>query len=242
MMPLEVLTRSEDETIALGERLARVLRPGDVLALEGDLGAGKTRLVRGVARGLGIDERAVSSPTFVMVNVYDTKPDSSRAPCALVHIDAYRLTRDDDAESLGWDRLGMAESVLAIEWASRLGGPETWPVRAASVAQVRIEHVGVGGGADDVPGEGRRITIDAPASWMERQEWRVLAGGVTSKSHRCPACRAPVAEGAAHFPFDTERCRMADLGAWFSGSYSISRELREDDEPDTHGPGGTPGR
>lgn len=126
-------TSSERETMALGERLARVLRPCDVLALEGDLGAGKTRFVRGLARGLGHDERLVSSPTYVLAHEYAT----NRGAPALVHVDAYRVRSMDELDGLGLDRALRAGAVLAVEWASLLGD-----ALDAARLTVHLEHAG----------------------------------------------------------------------------------------------------
>jgi tRNA threonylcarbamoyladenosine biosynthesis protein TsaE len=87
------VTSSEDETVALGEALSRQLRPGDVVTLDGPLGAGKTRFVRGMAIGLGHDPAQVSSPTFVVAHEYATPG----ARAILIHVDAYRLSGDDDS-------------------------------------------------------------------------------------------------------------------------------------------------
>lgn len=130
---VEFVTHSERETIALGERLARMLHAGDVVALEGELGAGKTRFVRGLARGLGHDERLVSSPTYVLAHEYCTRAASP----ALVHVDAYRVRSADELEGLGLDRALAAGAVLVVEWASRLGEG-----LGAGALTVEIEHRG----------------------------------------------------------------------------------------------------
>jgi tRNA threonylcarbamoyladenosine biosynthesis protein TsaE len=135
-------TASESETIDLASRFAASLQPGDVLALHGDLGAGKTRFVRGLAIGLGIDPADVSSPTFVLVNEY-TGP---AAP--LVHIDAYRLEQQEDLDALGWDRIFDGTSIVAVEWAERLAAH-----LPAGRFEVTIEHAGR---------EHRRILIQTP--------------------------------------------------------------------------------
>ncbi len=112
------VSERESETIDLGAAFARVLRGGDVVALRGDLGAGKTRFVRGLAAGLGIDPAGVSSPTFILVHEH---PPGARG-LALVHVDAYRLAGPDDLDTLDWDRLvASGDHVLVIEWAERLG-------------------------------------------------------------------------------------------------------------------------
>jgi len=129
---LEVVTRSEQETIAVAERLAAALEPGDVVALRGDLGAGKTRFVRGLARGLGADPTMVRSPTFVLANEYPTADGR-----LLIHADAYRLDRSgDDAGDLRLDDLIARNAIAVIEWADRLDGPVVEPT-----LRVRIHHV-----------------------------------------------------------------------------------------------------
>lgn len=112
---LEIETVGEEETEALGERLASCLVPGDVLALTGELGAGKTCLVRGLARGLGVDETTVASPSFTLINEYE-----GRLP--LVHLDCYRLLTPETVAELGLDDYWAGEGVLAIEWAERVPG------------------------------------------------------------------------------------------------------------------------
>jgi tRNA threonylcarbamoyladenosine biosynthesis protein TsaE len=109
----EVETAGEKETESLGERLASGLLPGDLLALYGDLGAGKTCLVRGIARGLGIDEGSVASPSFTLINEYP-----GRVP--LVHLDAYRLDSAEAFEELGLEDYFEGAGVLVIEWAEKV--------------------------------------------------------------------------------------------------------------------------
>jgi tRNA threonylcarbamoyladenosine biosynthesis protein TsaE len=96
--------------------LATSLSAGDVLLLSGDLGAGKTAFVRGLAQGLEIDESDVSSPTFTLVHEY------RGGRLALYHVDLYRLDRAA-TDDLGLDELGIADGVLAIEWPDRLNHP-----------------------------------------------------------------------------------------------------------------------
>ena len=104
-----VLTHSPEETEALGERLAEQLRPGDVVAYFGDLGAGKTAFTRGLARGLGIAE-PVTSPTYTLVNEYL----SGRMP--LFHFDMYRLGSSDELFDIGWEDYLARGGVCAVEW------------------------------------------------------------------------------------------------------------------------------
>ena len=127
-MSEEILTQGEDETSNVGERLARTLRPGDVVLLYGELGAGKTAFVRGLARGLGADPEGVSSPTFTLIQEY-----AGRIP--LYHVDLYRL-QPQEIPDLGLDDLMLGDGVVAIEWADR------WPGRPDAAVEVTIEHSG----------------------------------------------------------------------------------------------------
>lgn len=103
------VTNSPAETEALGQRLAERLRPGDVIAYTGDLGAGKTAFTRGLARGLGITER-ITSPTFTIVNEYQ----GGRLP--LFHFDMYRLGSSEELYEIGWEDYLARGGVCAVEW------------------------------------------------------------------------------------------------------------------------------
>ncbi|HVE15585.1 MAG TPA: tRNA (adenosine(37)-N6)-threonylcarbamoyltransferase complex ATPase subunit type 1 TsaE [Chthoniobacterales bacterium] len=100
------------ETNRLGRLIGSVLEGGEVLALSGPLGAGKTALVRGIATGLGAPARAVSSPTFVLLHEY-------RGRVPLVHVDLYRLTAQGEAESIGLGDYLSGQTVVAVEWAEK---------------------------------------------------------------------------------------------------------------------------
>lgn len=103
----EIKTNTAEETKTVAEQLAKKLQPGDVVTLDGDLGAGKTTFTKGLARGLGI-KRTVNSPTFTMIKEYD-----GRLP--LYHMDVYRL--QDSDEDLGFDEYFEGEGVTVVEWA-----------------------------------------------------------------------------------------------------------------------------
>jgi tRNA threonylcarbamoyladenosine biosynthesis protein TsaE len=133
----ERVTTSEAGTAAVARHVAASLVPGDTLLLSGNLGAGKTAFVRGLAEGLGIDPGEVSSPTFALVHEYR----GGRLP--LYHVDLYRLERAA-TEDLGLEELGAADGILAIEWPDRL----THDIPGA--LRVRIDIV------DD---QTRRITV-----------------------------------------------------------------------------------
>lgn len=116
---LEFISRSAEQTRRAGMRLGGLLQPGDVVGLEGDLGAGKTTLVQGIAAGWGSLDR-VTSPTFVLVNVYRRRDRSqSRQEGHLYHLDAYRLNSEAEAIDLDLDAL-VENGPLVVEWADRI--------------------------------------------------------------------------------------------------------------------------
>ncbi len=134
--PEVVTTHSEQETFAVGETVAAALQPGTFVLLHGDLGAGKTAFVRGMAAGLGASPDDVSSPTFVLIQHY-------RGRLPLVHVDLYRLESGAAVDDLGLEELASG-GVVAIEWAERL------PRKIEGSVTVRI---------DDLGDNGRRITV-----------------------------------------------------------------------------------
>jgi tRNA threonylcarbamoyladenosine biosynthesis protein TsaE len=103
-------------TEAVAAQLARGLRGGELIALHGELGAGKTQFARGIVAGLGGDPRAVSSPTFILLNVYDTPR------LKVFHLDAYRVQGPEDFESIGFGELLEQGGVVVLEWPSRVAG------------------------------------------------------------------------------------------------------------------------
>ncbi len=107
------VTRSEDETADVASEFAAALKAGDVILLSGNLGAGKTAFVRGLASGLGINPEDVSSPTFTLVHEY------RGGRLTLYHADLYRL-EGIATEDIGLEEMGVADGVLAIEWPDRL--------------------------------------------------------------------------------------------------------------------------
>ena len=109
---LEVITHNEKETELFGSRLARQISAPAVLCLYGELGAGKTALVRGLAEGLGLN-CTVSSPTFTIVNEYP-------GPCELIHFDMYRLHGADELFDIGWEDYLRREAILAVEWSENV--------------------------------------------------------------------------------------------------------------------------
>jgi tRNA threonylcarbamoyladenosine biosynthesis protein TsaE len=137
-----VTSRSERETAQVAEAMAAGFHGGEVVLLSGELGAGKTAFVRGLARGLGADPDEVASPTFVLLTAY-------RGRLTLHHADLYRLRGDGDEREIGLEELPGPRGVLAVEWGERLRDvPWRRPLR------VRLDHAG-----EDV----RRIVIEEAA-------------------------------------------------------------------------------
>ena len=135
---MEFITTSPAQTEAVGQALGAVLKPGTVLAYEGDLGAGKTAFTRGLARGLGATEQ-VTSPTYTVVNEYL----SGRMP--LFHFDMYRLSCAEDLWDIGWEDYLDRGGVCAVEWSENVAEAMEDAIR------VRIEKTGP---------QTRRITIE----------------------------------------------------------------------------------
>ena len=119
-----MITRSAAETRALGKKLAARLQPGDVLLLEGDLGAGKSELTRGIAAGLGVTE-TVTSPSFTILNVYES------GRCPLYHFDWYRLESSDELYELGMDEYLGGDGIAVVEWPGRC--PDAVPEGAVRI-------------------------------------------------------------------------------------------------------------
>ena len=116
MKAVEVISNSAQETRELGTRLGRVLKAGDVLALSGPLGSGKTVFVQGLAAGLGTDRGVlVTSPSFVILHEYP-------GPAPLYHFDFYRLRKEREVRELGYKEYFDGEGVCAVEWADKFEG------------------------------------------------------------------------------------------------------------------------
>ena len=122
------LSSSPEETEALGEELVLKLKSGSVIALYGTLGAGKTCLVKGIARGLGITE-IITSPTYTIINEYSGSMGDNAV--TLYHIDAYRLSGDEDFESTGAGEFISAGGITIIEWSDRI--PHSIPSDAITI-------------------------------------------------------------------------------------------------------------
>lgn len=151
----QVLSRGPSETIELARRLGAVLRGGEVIALRGDLGSGKTTFTKGLLAGLGFpDPSRVCSPTYVLEHVYEAR-------LVAHHYDAYRLSSPDELLLLGFEERLGADRVCVIEWADRVEG-----VLPGETLWIELRGQAVASGQGD---EGRCITLEGDAGiWAER--------------------------------------------------------------------------
>lgn len=243
---LSFLLRDADEThqlgCVLGDALASEERSSEgatesaTLLVSGELGAGKTCLVRGLAEGLGIDPAAIASPTF-------TIRMDHRGIRHLAHLDAWRIDAED-LDSVGFEELLASDAVVAIEWPERIA-----PALPARHLRVRLEHVGEAEAGEG--GGGRLATIDAgrlPAGRAARilDALALLARAPRVAPPRCPSCGRSLESGsesnptsgpgpntgagaggtsppfAPFAPFCSPRCRLADLGDWLAMRHRIA--------------------
>jgi tRNA threonylcarbamoyladenosine biosynthesis protein TsaE len=118
---IEIITSSPSETEQTGSRVGKMLTRGDVIALSGELGSGKTTLVRGLAQGMGFDREQIASPSFTLVNEYE-------GPLPFFHIDLYRLRDERELQEIGYEEYISEAGVAVIEWADR--APSAVPAEA----------------------------------------------------------------------------------------------------------------
>lgn len=137
----EFITKNESETVDLGKKIAGILKKGDILAITGDLGTGKTALVKGIARGLSIEEH-ITSPTFTLVHSY-------KGPrLTLHHFDVYRVSDEDELFEIGFEEYIYGDDVCVIEWADLIS-----PMLPARTGWIRLQRTG--NGTDE-----RKITVE----------------------------------------------------------------------------------
>jgi tRNA threonylcarbamoyladenosine biosynthesis protein TsaE len=174
------ITRSAAATRALGRRLGRLLAPGDVVALEGDLGAGKTELVRGACAGARVPAEEVSSPSFAIVASY-------RGRLPVHHADLYRIADEDELHATGFGDLVGGEGALLVEWADRI--PGALPVERLTV---RLSH-------HETAPDSRRVEVEGvgPRHAALARSLLAPAGRTRARAPRPVARKAPVARRKA---------------------------------------------
>ncbi len=145
---MKLISGSREQTFETGRRIGTVLEKGDIVALTGELGSGKTCLTQGIAKGLGVDDRVpVVSPTFTLINEYP-----GRVP--LFHFDAYRLSGFRDLEDMGYEEYFFADAVIVIEWAEKVR--ELLPEKALVVRFAYLDE------------NTREMTLEGPADKMRK--------------------------------------------------------------------------
>ncbi|MBM3251656.1 MAG: tRNA (adenosine(37)-N6)-threonylcarbamoyltransferase complex ATPase subunit type 1 TsaE [Candidatus Omnitrophica bacterium] len=110
---MQIITKNSQGTIDFGKKIAKVLKKGDIIAFIGNLGAGKTTLIKGIAQGLGVRQNLVSSPSFVLLKTYNGK-------LPVYHFDFYRIKKAKDSYAIGLDEFLFSDGVSLIEWADRI--------------------------------------------------------------------------------------------------------------------------
>lgn len=211
LMPrFERLSTSLEETDHIAWDFSASVRRGDIIRLDGEMGAGKTTFVRSLAKALRHDENQVSSPTYVVMNLYE----SSDAP-TIAHLDCYRLGDESELEALGWDTVIDGSAIVIIEWAERIDNalPE-------HIARITITATAE---------TDRLFEIDVPEQWMDRAGSAALEPRPETS---CPVTGERVSGECATYPFSSERARMIDLGKWFDESHTISRPIEQGDLED----------
>jgi tRNA threonylcarbamoyladenosine biosynthesis protein TsaE len=153
-----IYSRNAEDTLRIGQIIGECLRVGDIVALIGDLGAGKTCLTQGIARGLGVLESyAVASPTFTLINEYPGRH-------VLYHLDVYRLSGSRDLEDMGYEEYFYGRGVSVIEWAEKIS--DIIPDTAISIWITFLDE------------NSRRIEISAPQKRLEEISTALSEGGI----------------------------------------------------------------
>jgi tRNA threonylcarbamoyladenosine biosynthesis protein TsaE len=155
-MTVEITTYNADETLSLGKRLGQWATCGDVFALYGDLGSGKTQLTRGICSGLNSIEE-VTSPTFTLINEYQGR-------CPIYHFDFYRIGSDEEVYSLGYEEYLNDDSICIIEWAERIE-----KLLPKSRIDVFLDHLFESGQESS-----RRIHIVGRGDQLRTRDWHAL--------------------------------------------------------------------
>jgi tRNA threonylcarbamoyladenosine biosynthesis protein TsaE len=134
---LPAVTASAEETVRLGQQLGAALGAGVLVALYGDLGAGKTHLVKGLAAAFGVPPDEVRSPTFALVHAHDGADPATGDPVPVYHLDAYRLSGEDEMVDLGFEEYAYGEGACFLEWPERVEG-----LVPGDAVRLRLTHQG----------------------------------------------------------------------------------------------------
>lgn len=201
-----------EATQRLAGCIADFVQPGDVVLLSGDLGAGKTTLVRALAIGLGVDAKQISSPTFTVMNEY-----TGGRIDPIIHMDAYRLEGGDEGEllELGWDDALRAHALTLIEWGERIEDVLEHMLDCPPI-RIRLAHAHA---------DTRTARVILPSEAADRPANEAL--------RTLQARFAPVDTDRPGYPFATERDQLVDLYHWFGESYRVTRPVEETDDDAT---------
>jgi tRNA threonylcarbamoyladenosine biosynthesis protein TsaE len=170
-------SRSEAETIGFGRRLGALLRPGDLLLLFAPFGAGKTHLTKGIAAAWGVDESDVNSPSFVLINEYESDRAHRRAP--IYHVDLYRVETPDELATVGLDDVIAGHGLAVIEWAEHAQG--WFPHEHLAIS---IEHVSDNERLIRLHPRGKRYVELVRELRTESGEQRTENNGTTEQENR----------------------------------------------------------
>jgi tRNA threonylcarbamoyladenosine biosynthesis protein TsaE len=155
-----ILSKSTPETIQIGKNIGRRLRPGDVVALVGELGAGKTQFIKGLAEGAEVGKPTyISSPSFTLINEYP-----GRVP--FYHVDLFRLEREKEADELGLEDYFQGDGITAIEWADKI--PSLLP---KEMLLIHIAYTGKNTRSLEITGKGKRFE-DLVKELSEFEVWK----------------------------------------------------------------------
>ncbi len=165
-MIYKIVTNSSDETLAFASHIAKVLENGDVIALFGEMGSGKTCFTQGVCRGLGVHE-PVTSPTFTLINEYSNSK-------MIYHFDFYRIGSEDEIYGLGYEEYFYGNGICLIEWADRVQN-----FLPASRIEIYMENM-----FEQEKEFSRNIKINIIGSKLEKRNWAALFNGVRGEKIR----------------------------------------------------------
>jgi tRNA threonylcarbamoyladenosine biosynthesis protein TsaE len=203
-------SHSLEQTDTIAWDFSAIVRPGDIIRLDGEMGAGKTTFTRALAKALKHDLAQVSSPTYVIMNLYETEGSTP-----IAHLDCYRMGDESELDALGWDTVTDGSAIVLIEWAERI--EDALP---ADTARISITPTGE---------NDREFVFEVPEKWMDRAGAAALA---PRPDTTCPVTGDRVSGDCPTWPFANERARLLDLNKWFDESHTVSRPIQQGDLED----------